>query len=83
MSEKEYEEQKRGFIQSILDDKAKSFKDGKRVAYEDIKLRNVEIFRHNNIKHIMLPICYLFGHKLDILTQFCSRCNISTERLMK
>ncbi len=82
MNEKEFEEEKSRLIQLFLADKTKAFEDGKKVAFANIHSRNIEHFRHNNIKHLSLVVCYLLGHKMDILTQFCSRCNISSERLM-
>ena len=83
LSEKEFEESKYRLVKSILNDRTKAFENGKKVAYADIRSRTVEISRHTRTKHYMFPICYLLGHKIDVLTRFCSRCNIGEEKLMK
>lgn len=71
---------------SLIKDKQKAklqaFEEGKRVGREESYQRWVEISRHTNQRRILYPICYLFGHKIDVLTRFCRRCYIAEEKLI-
>lgn len=82
ITEQKFEETKNRLLQTMLDYRTRSSKVGEKIAYEEVQLRRAELLKHGDSKHKIFLPCDLLGHDF-YLTQFCNRCNISSERLMK
>lgn len=70
-------------MKKLLDDYASlCFQNGIEVANKEWVIKATEVQRQNMVKRIFFPYCWLFGHKIDPLWRFCSRCKIAEEKLM-